>query len=66
MVFSEAVKTIPLLLKHFYCNYESSYALSTYKSNIFQTEAAIFWTDNEKPIIEKGLAPLLGIISKNT
>ena len=34
------------------------------KARFFKTEAAIFRTYNEKQIIEKGLALLLGIVSK--
>ena len=53
-----------LLLKLLYCNYKLNHASSAHESKILLTEAEIFWTYNEKQIIEKGLALLLGIFSR--
>ena len=38
--------------------------LSTHESKIFQVEAAIFWTYNEKQINKKEFALFLGIVSR--
>ena len=62
--FLEVIETMAFLLKQLLWNYKSNHASSTHKSMIFQTEVAIFWTHNEKQIIEKELALLLGIVSR--